>query len=143
MAKALYEAGEKLLGKGKGAVASMMAQKLGKRSADLQEDIRKLKAKEKLSAEEKAELSEMQAELKDIKKQMASESVAVTRKGQSTSRARKMKDKVTLSEAPFDYNKGGMARKKYNKGGYANCGASMKATQKSTKMAYGGMARKK
>ena len=29
------------------------------------------------------------------------------------------------------------------KGGYANCGASMKATQKSTNMAYGGMARKK
>ena len=29
------------------------------------------------------------------------------------------------------------------KGGYANCGASMKATQNSTKMAYGGMAKKK
>ena len=55
----------------------------------------------------------------------------------------KPKEKVSLSEAPFDYNKGGMARKKYNKGGYANCGASMKATQKSTNMAYGGMARKK
>jgi hypothetical protein len=38
--------------------------------------------------------------------------------------------------------KGGKV-KKYNKGGYANCGASMKPTQKSTKMAYGGMARKK
>ena len=55
----------------------------------------------------------------------------------------KPKEEVSLSEAPFDYNKGGMARKKYNKGGYANCGASMKATQKSTNMAYGGMARKK
>ena len=33
--------------------------------------------------------------------------------------------------------KAGMA-----KGGYANCGASMPATQKSTKMAYGGMAKK-
>ena len=33
--------------------------------------------------------------------------------------------------------------KEMNKGGYANCGASMKASQKSTKMAYGGMARKK
>ena len=55
----------------------------------------------------------------------------------------KPKEEVSLSEAPFDYNKGGMARKKYNKGGYANCGASMKATQKATKMAYGGMARKK
>ena len=31
----------------------------------------------------------------------------------------------------------------FNKGGYANCGASMKPTQKSTNMAYGGMARKK
>jgi len=31
----------------------------------------------------------------------------------------------------------------FNKGGYANCGASMKATQESTNMAYGGMARKK
>ena len=39
---------------------------------------------------------------------------------------------------------GGIAKRKmYNKGGYANCGASMKATQKSTNMAYGGMARKK
>jgi hypothetical protein len=33
--------------------------------------------------------------------------------------------------------------KEMNKGGYANCGASMKASQKSTNMAYGGMARKK
>lgn len=29
--------------------------------------------------------------------------------------------------------KGGMAKKKYNKGGYANCGASMKPTQQSSK----------
>jgi hypothetical protein len=34
-------------------------------------------------------------------------------------------------------------RKKMNKGGYAISGASVPATQKSTKMAYGGMARKK
>jgi hypothetical protein len=39
-------------------------------------------------------------------------------------------------------SKGGMP-KKYAKGGYANCGASMKPTQKSSKMAYGGMSRKK
>ena len=32
---------------------------------------------------------------------------------------------------------------KMAKGGYANCGASMPAAQKSTKMAYGGMAKKK
>lgn len=29
--------------------------------------------------------------------------------------------------------KGGMSSKKYNKGGYANCGASMPATQKSSR----------
>jgi hypothetical protein len=40
-------------------------------------------------------------------------------------------------------NKTQTRKPSYNKGGYANCGASMKATQKSTKMAYGGMARKK
>ena len=34
------------------------------------------------------------------------------------------------------------AEPKMAKGGYANCGASMPATQKSTKMAYGGMAKK-
>lgn len=43
---------------------------------------------------------------------------------------------------PTGMAKGGTT-KKYNKGGYANCGASMGATQKSTKMAYGGMAKKK
>ena len=32
---------------------------------------------------------------------------------------------------------------KMAKGGYANCGASMPAAQKSTKMAYGGMVKKK
>lgn len=31
----------------------------------------------------------------------------------------------------------------FAKGGYVNCGASMKPTQKSTKMMYGGMAKKK
>ncbi len=35
------------------------------------------------------------------------------------------------------------AEPKMAKGGYANCGASMPAAQKATKMAYGGMARKK
>ena len=43
---------------------------------------------------------------------------------------------------PMGMAKGGMP-KKYKDGGYANCGASMKATQNSTKMAYGGMAKKK
>lgn len=54
------------------------------------------------------------------------------------------KDDLKMAKRYKESNmsKGG-AVKKYNKGGYANCGASMKATQKSTKMAYGGMARKK
>ena len=43
---------------------------------------------------------------------------------------------------PMGMAKGGMP-KKYKDGGYANCGASVGATQKSTKMAYGGMAKKK
>jgi len=41
------------------------------------------------------------------------------------------------------YEKKQTRKPSFNKGGYANCGASMKATQKSTNMAYGGMARKK
>ena len=54
------------------------------------------------------------------------------------------KDDLKMAKRYKESNmsKGG-AVKKYNKGGYANCGASMAATQKSTKMAYGGMARKK
>ena len=46
---------------------------------------------------------------------------------------------------PFEgMKKGGMVkRKNYKDGGYANCGASVKATQKSSKMMYGGMAKKK
>ena len=43
---------------------------------------------------------------------------------------------------PMGMAKGGMP-KKYKDGGYANCGASVGATQKSTKMAYGGMVKKK
>ena len=59
------------------------------------------------------------------------------RKQQQSARDKRMKDKVTLHETPVA--KDGMVTKNYNKGGYANCGASMKATQKST-MACGGMA---
>ncbi len=43
---------------------------------------------------------------------------------------------------PNKFSKGGMP-KKYAKGGYANCGASLGATQNSTKMMCGGMAKKK
>ena len=44
------------------------------------------------------------------------------------------KENVTLSKAPFEYYKGGMAKKNkkpsYNKGGYVNCGASNPGTQR-------------
>ena len=52
---------------------------------------------------------------------------------------------IAQEDAEFQNNKkakGGMP-KKYAKGGYSNCGASMKATQKSTNMMYGGMVKKK
>jgi len=42
----------------------------------------------------------------------------------------------------MEMSRGGAVKAKYNKGGYANCGASMKPSQKMTMM-YGGMARKK
>ena len=51
---------------------------------------------------------------------------------------------IAQEDSEFQKNtkaKGGMP-KKYAKGGYSNCGASMKATQKSTNMMYGGMAKK-
>lgn len=46
-------------------------------------------------------------------------------------RTRNRPEDVTLPEMPFA--KGGMAKKKYNKGGYANCGASMKPDGKRRK----------
>jgi len=42
-----------------------------------------------------------------------------------------------------DYEKKQSRKPGFAKGGMANCGASMKATQKSTNMMYGGMASKK
>lgn len=46
-------------------------------------------------------------------------------------RTRNRPEDVTLPAMPFA--KGGMAKKKYNKGGYANCGASMKPDGKRRK----------
>ena len=130
--KAVFEGGEKLLGKGKGVAISRTGQKLGKRAADLQKDIRKLEDKDKLSRAEKAELSEMKRELTAIEKEMAAEPKRASNKAQETIRAKKMK-KVTLPPQPF--NKGGSVKKAkmYNKGGYANCGASVAGTQNSGK----------
>lgn len=46
-------------------------------------------------------------------------------------------------EVSREKNKKQSRKPGFAKGGYANCGASMKATQKSTNMMYGGMAKKK
>jgi beta-phosphoglucomutase-like phosphatase (HAD superfamily) len=110
--KAAVEAGEKLLGKGKGVAISRTGQALGKRSADLQADIRKLEAKDELSRAEKAELSEMKKELKEIRAKMAKEDVSSRSKASETARAKKMKGKVSV--APMPFNKGGMASRKGN-----------------------------
>ena len=120
--KAMVETGEKTLGKGKGVTISRTGQKLGKRSADLQEEIRKLEAKDELTRAENAELSEMKRELKDIRKEMAAEPERASNKAQETARSNKMKDQVTLPEAPFDIpkkRKGGVIKKAtpFNKGG--------------------------
>lgn len=154
-----------------GKATTATARALGKTVADLEIDIRKLVAKKNKTAEEKAELAVLRRRLRDTKAELAEEAASAGRSIQQTARDRKMKDKVTMRESlddvmarkakekeeaefaaeedryigagPTRKAKGGMARKKYNKGGYANCGASMPATQKSTKMAYGGMARKR
>ena len=123
--KAAVEAGEKLLGRGKGVAISRTGQALGKRSADLQTEIRKLEAKDELTRAEKAELSEMKKELKEIEAKMAKEDVSSRSKTSETARSNKMKDQVTLPKAPFDIpkkRKGGVIKKAtpFNKGGMAS-----------------------
>lgn len=73
----------------------------------------------------------LDAQRKAFDDMRAGEADRASRKATQAARDRKMKDKVTLPEMPF--NKGGMATKKYNKGGYANCGASMKPDGKRRK----------
>lgn len=140
---------------------------IAKKMTVSQSDIKQAKTKRQLDAMQnridelpdgmrKKSLQKMlNAQRKIFEKMQADEVDSAQIKAQNAKRSKKMKGKVTTSEAPFDIPaegsvkktkglaKGGMARKKYNKGGYANCGASVKASQKSTKMAYGGMARKK
>ena len=133
--------GVELLSSITGKGTTMTARSLASVSTTLQNKIRRLERKKELTAEQKKELTALKKQLKDVDNEMSAEASKAGRSSQQTARDKKMKGKVTLPEVPF--NKGGMARKKYNKGGYANCGASVSATQKSTKMAYGGMARKK
>lgn len=80
---------------------------------------------------------------KGFEKMQADELDAASRKSAQSASDRK-EFKGYKPENPFEgMKKGGMARMNYKKGGMANCGASMKATQKSTNMMYGGMASKK
>ena len=74
-------------------------------------------------------LDRQQADLDAIR---ASEADRASRRSAQANRDRTVntKENVTLPEMPFA--KGGMA-KKYNKGGYANCGASMKPDGKRRK----------
>lgn len=109
---------------GKGT--TMTARSLASVSTTLQNKIRRLERKKELTAEQKKELTALKRQLKDVDNEMASEASKAGRSSQQTARDKKMKSKVTLPTAPFDTkNKGGMAKKKkYNKGGYAKCGAS-------------------
>lgn len=88
--------------------------------------VRNLEARSQLSAEAKSNLAKL--------KRMSQRD--------KQDRALNRMERRMYDTGPDRKAKGGMP-KKYNKGGYANCGASMKPTQKSTNMAYGGMARKK
>ena len=65
----------------------------------------------------------LDAQRDKFEKMQASEVDRAGRRSSQAARDRKMKDKVTLAPTPF--KKGGMSKKKkYNKGGYAKCGAS-------------------
>jgi hypothetical protein len=68
-----------------------------------------------------------------FEKMQADEVDAASRKSAQSASDRK-EFKGYKPENPFEgMKKGGMARKNYNKGGYANCGASMKPNGKSRK----------
>jgi ATP phosphoribosyltransferase len=122
--------GVELLSSITGKGTTMTARSLASVSTTLENKIRRLERKKELTAEQKKELTALKKQLKDVDNEMAAEASKAGRSSQQTARDRKMKDKVTLPEIPF------------NKGGYANCGASMKPTQKSTNMMRGGMVRK-
>ena len=108
---------------GKGT--TMTARSLASVSTTLENKIRRLERKKELTAEQKKELTALKKQLKDVDNELAAEASKAGRSSQQTARDKKMKGKVTLAPTPF--KKGGMAKaKKYNKGGYAKCGASYK-----------------
>ena len=106
---------------GKGT--TMTARSLANVSTTLENKIRRLERKKELTAEQKKELTALKKQLKDVDSEMAAEASKAGRSSQQAARDKRMKGKVTLAPTPF--KKGGMAKKKkYNKGGYAKCGAS-------------------
>ena len=93
-----------------------------RRIDDLPDGIRK-KAMQAMLDRQRAGFEKMQADEVD----------AASRKSAQSARDRK-EFKGYKPENPFEgMKKGGMARKNYNKGGYANCGASTKPNGKSRK----------
>ena len=82
--------------------------------------------KAKREAKTEAQRAKIQAAIEKTLREMAQEETKTKRSVPKRSQSPKPK----------------LRPKDMNKGGYANCGASMKATQKSTKMMRGGMVRK-
>ena len=105
---------------GKGT--TMTAKALVNVKLKLEREITSLLKKEKLSDEQKKQLASKKAQLRDVKAEMADEADKAGRSLTQGARDAKMKDKVTLSDAPFDIpkkRKGGVMQKSmpFNRGG--------------------------
>ena len=113
------EALSSITGKG----TTMTARSLASVATTLENKIRRLEAKETLTAAQKKQLQGFKRQLKDVNKELSSEAAAAGRSIAQKASDRK-KFKGYTPKSPF--KKGGMAKKakKYNKGGYAKCGAS-------------------
>lgn len=59
----------------------------------------------------------------------AKQAADVDKAGRKSAQAQRDKKPFKGYTPTSPFNKGGMSRKKYNKGGYANCGASVPGTQ--------------
>lgn len=142
----------KKIGRKEGAVAGVVA--TGSVSAvGLGELFKRMK-----NAQSESERAATQAEIEKQIRRLAQEDAKAAREELAKIKAQGTASKVSQSPRPKarpeGMAKGGAvhrmpdgsmmkgAKHGYNKGGYANCGASMKATQKST-MACGGMVHKK
>lgn len=141
-----------------GRATTMTAKSLPAVKLNLEKQIRKMMAAKKLSAKDEKKLAGLRAQLKDVKAEMKAEASAAGRsldqaaanrkkfKGYDPSKdpmAEKERSKPRMSDMTKEElqaaikaqeakakkrAKGGMM-KKYNKGGYANCGASVPGTQ--------------